>query len=101
MHDPDIFQWITDEARDAMLAEVVQSQHNPFSIYVEDFTGLTPCFGVDQPFRNYTPFPKLDAAERKVRAAATEGRERLVAAWKVLRSGDREPFHEGCDHCGW
>lgn len=72
-------------------------KRNEFSIYMEDFSTLIPYFGTDNPFRNYTPFPKLDAAERKARAAAIESRERLVAAWKVLRSGDRDPFGEGCD----
>lgn len=72
-------------------------KRNEFSIFMEDFSTLRPYQPRDNPFRNYTPFPKLDAAERKARAAAIEGRERLVAAWKVLRSGDRDPFGEGCD----
>lgn len=50
----------------------------------------------DQPFRGYrfTPFPKLYAIERKARHLATEGRERVTGAWKVLR-GDRDPFDVG------
>lgn len=72
-------------------------KRNVLSIYMEDLSSLHWYGPTDNPFRNYTPFPKLDAAERKARAAAAEGRERLVAAWKVLRSGDRDPFGEGCD----
>ena len=50
----------------------------------------------DDPFRGYhfTPFPKLYATERKMRHFATEGRERVTGAWKVLR-GDRDPFDVG------
>lgn len=86
------YEWITDEARDAMLERICQSLDLPLSLFGP---------AADNPFHDYTPFPRLDAAERKARAAAIEGRERLVAAWKVLRSGDRDPFHEGCDRCGW
>lgn len=51
---------------------------------------------VDDTFRGYrfTPFPKLYAVERKARHLATEGRERVTGAWKVLR-GDRDPFDVG------
>ena len=73
-------------------------ERNRIALYIEDL--WSPWRYNDNPFHNYTPFPKLDAAERKARAAATEGRERLSAAWKVLRSGDRDPFNEGCD-CDW
>jgi hypothetical protein len=50
----------------------------------------------DDTFRGYhfTPFPKLYATERKMRHLATEGRERVTGAWKVLR-GDRDPFNVG------
>ena len=50
----------------------------------------------DDTFRGYhfTPFPKLYAVERKARHLATEGRERMTGAWKVLR-GDRDPFDVG------
>ncbi len=50
----------------------------------------------DQPLRGFyfTPFPKLYAVERKARHLATEGRERVTGAWKVLR-GDRDPFDVG------
>lgn len=51
---------------------------------------------VDDTFRGYrfTPFPKLYAAECKVRHLAAEGRERMAGAWKVL-CGDRDPFDVG------
>jgi len=88
-----------------MADETVDWERNEFVVRGEAPDGFTyynividlnPFPWEDDTFRGYrfTPFPKLYAAERKVRHLATEGRERVTGAWKVLR-GDRDPFDMG------